>query len=234
MKSITIYSLNSCFLSPYSQRFIHQILQFQPDIVTLQEFFTPPQRFRLQKIKPFYHRTPIKSDLITLVHHRLTQFSDFKFNKFKKQGKLFNLQVTGRLLGMGFSISHIISLKLYIINTHLTATYFGENYRDQAVHLSQITELNNFIQETSITDPQSSFIISGDLNFTPTSQAYHTIPWTDLTSQLGGSHNRPKDFRKLDYIFYWGKKLKSYQSQYLPQPKFYSDHKAIFTKITLE
>lgn len=212
-----------------------QISDLNPDIVMLQEFITGFYLFyfqsQLKKYNFFYlNRGFFTYGGLLIMVKKTIKTSRFKFSQFKDLGPKYNLHLADHLTTRGFQSIYLPKYDLNLINTHILSIYLSRRGYSP-IQLEQIEEIRDFLKHQT-----AACFLSGDFNFSPHTPPYDLLlketSLTDVSIQLGNSTKFGKNYiRKFDHIFLQKNRLKIKSIDYLTDPAFLSDHRAIVTKI---
>jgi exonuclease III len=231
--NLSIYTHNICWTQSKTNhiRIAEKIQTLEPDIVCLQEvvFQNQCEIFNLPK----YYKSIAASSGERIVKGGLAIFSkkeplSVNFIKFEKQGKLFGQQLAERQLEKGFLIVEFADY--IIINTHLVADHSDKWTEKSLKHTTdQCNQMLKFIFEMK---SSKQIIITGDLNFIPSTKSYESlikVGLNDLTNKIPYTFVTKK--AKLDYILSTNKVVshKSRVIRFTHQEP--SDHLALFSQI---
>lgn len=199
---ILSFLTQNCYGLPVQQknrRFLEiagRIRDLKPDLVLLQEvLFRDDERFfRIDG----YHRSCFPGPVFLagglLILSRVRP-ERIRFHVFHEQGRLWDLQLSDRLLGKGWLEAEFPEWGLTVINTHLVSVYDrirGGPDERQGRQLDQLLSRIHALPKA---------VLGGDLNFTPQSSFYRKmLEWgRDLT--IGIDITCPADRTKIDYLF---------------------------------
>ena len=239
---LTIYSRN-IFGIPFKKlgrRFkgiSQQIADLDPDIVLLQEFtsglFLLYFQQQLRKYNFFYQNNGLLSrgGLLTMVKKEI-KTDNYGFTQFDNPGPKYNLHIFDNMITKGFQTLRLPKYHLCLVNVHTSSVYLSRRGYCP-LQLRQIDQIRNFLDFQTI-----PCFLTGDFNFSPHTPPYKLLlkdsPLTDVSLHLDNSTMlRKKYVRKFDHVFVDPTKLKITGIKYVTDPKFLSDHRAIFTSLRI-
>jgi len=239
---LTIYSRNILGIpfKKLGRRFkgiFRQIADVNPDVVLLQEFtfglFLLYFQQQLRNYNFFYQNSGLLSrgGLLMMVKKNI-KTDNYNFTQFNDLGPKYNLHVFDNIISKGFQSIFLPEYNLHIINTHLSAVYLS--HRGYCpLQLQQVRQIRTFVK--SLTTP---IFLAGDFNFSPLTPPYNLLlkntSLVDVSLKLGNSNIfRKKYCRKFDHVFINPTFMKIKSIDYLDDPKFLSDHRAILTSLQI-